>query len=169
MRQRIVIAAVALLLTPLALMAQPQSNHSMRPGGPMGGDPMDRIERLVEFLELSDAQRVQIEESMVSRREDRQAAAETLRSSNETLQRMLGGESPDATAVGTKVIEIHGLRQQMGADQKAQMTALRDLLTPEQVQKLDALIAARDFARSDRGPRGERKGRHDGANRPSGR
>jgi hypothetical protein len=57
----------------------------------------------------------------------------------------------------------------MGADQEARMTALREMLTPEQIEKLDALMAARDFGRGDRGPRGERKGQHDGANRPSGR
>ena len=135
----------------------------------MGGDPMDRIERLVEYLDLSDAQKVQIEESMASHHEDRQATAETLRATNQALQGMLESGSPDATAIGTKVIEIHGLRQQMGADQAARMTALRELLTPEQVEKLDALMAARDFARGDRGPRGERKGRHDGAKRHSGR
>lgn len=171
MRQRSIAAAIALLLAPVALMAQPRSERGIRPGFPTEGDSMGRIEKLVGYLELSDAQRVQIEESMASHRENRQARHEVLRAGSDALQGLLESERPDATAIGNKVLELHGQRQQMAADSEAHMSALRDLLTSEQVEKLDALLAAREFTRGDRDhrPRGERKGRHDGAKRPSGR
>jgi Spy/CpxP family protein refolding chaperone len=128
----------------------------MGPGGPEGADPAGRIERLVKFLDLSDAQRVQIEEAMAAQHESRQSLAETMRSRSRALQEMLESEQPNATAIGNNMIEAHALRKQMAADHEAHLDALRGLLAPEQVEKFDALMAAREFSR---GREGGRQGR----------
>jgi Spy/CpxP family protein refolding chaperone len=166
MRQLTMVAAVALMLAPTVLSAQPHSERGMRPGSDgalsNGGDPSARMERLIEYLDLSDAQRVQIEESMIEHRESRQALSQSMRARNESLQAMLESATPDATAIGNSVLERHELRKQMTAHQEAQISALRQMLTPEQAEKFDALMSAREFTRGEGGGRGQRKGRHSG-------
>jgi Spy/CpxP family protein refolding chaperone len=153
MKQLSRLFAIALLVVPTALAAQPGPRQGMGPGGPEGADPAGRIERLVTFLDLSDAQKVQIEEITVAQGESRQALSETMRSRSRALQEMLESEQPDATAIGNNMIEVHALRKQMAANQEAHLDALRGLLTPEQVEKFDALMAAREFSRDREGGR----------------
>jgi Spy/CpxP family protein refolding chaperone len=177
MKQLIKTVAIALLVLPTTLSAQQQVGQGMRPGGgpggpgrPAGFDPANRMERLVRFLELSDAQQVQIEEIMATHRESREALSGIMRSQNEALQGILEGQQPDPTAIGKRVLEIHDLRKQMTADQETQVNAVREQLTPEQAERFDALMAARDFGR-DRdggGPGRARPDRERGERPPRG-
>ena len=170
MRHRTILAAIALLLAPLALTAQSSPDPGGRHDGPRSRDGRNgHIERLMGYLELSDAQQVQIEELTASHREDSRAGAEATRAIHKTLQEMLESEQPEPAAVGEKMIALHNRRRQLKADQQAHMEALRGLLTPEQVEKFDALVAARQFDRGDRQERQQRgrKKRHGGPANPT--
>ncbi len=67
---------------------------------------------------------------------------EQLRATEEQLAGLLRSDNPDATAVGTLVLQGKGLREQMGAVHRAYLEGFDALLTPEQAQRLAAIRRA---------------------------
>lgn len=138
-------AGVAVLA--LAGVAVAAAGH----GGPHARGPMaerfleHRFERLAEYLELSEAQRSEAEALrerwLGDMRERHQANA----ASFETIHEMAAAENPDATAIGELVIQMHREREAMKAAHQGYRSALVELLTPEQAEKLEAWEASRPW------------------------
>jgi Spy/CpxP family protein refolding chaperone len=101
-------------------------------------------EHMARFLGLSDEQQEAIKKLMEDQSGDHQALREKLRKSREALQQALDGANPDPTSVGELAIEAHRLHQQARALRDARDKAVRQLLTPEQKVKFDAMKALRD-------------------------
>jgi Spy/CpxP family protein refolding chaperone len=111
---------------------------------------------MARFLGLSEAQETRVRELMEARRAEHEALREKLDKNQDDLEKALEGASPDPVAVGELAIEGHRLHEQGRALREAQDTAVRQLLTPEQQAKFDAMKALRD----EGGPRGGRGLRH---------
>jgi len=155
----IFVAVLAVVMSPLLLVAEPQQGPPDFDRGwrseTRGEGQSRRTERMIEFLELSDAQTLQIETILDEQRKSRQTALGAIRSANEELQALLDSESPDVERVGAKVIELHAMRKAMRAQGASDHDKIRDLLTPEQAEKLDTMMEVREMGRGDR----DRKGR----------
>jgi len=174
-----IVTLLAIAITPLALSAQPPRGDDDFAGG-WGQGRMDRgggqrLERLVEFLDLSDAQRLEIEEIMGEQRTARRATHETLRADGEALRALIESERPDPTLVGEQVIAMHVARKTMRQQGEADLDKIRSVLTPEQAERFDTLMEAREMGRDRdhrqrpgrRGPRGSGPGRADGYRPPT--
>jgi Spy/CpxP family protein refolding chaperone len=116
------------------------------------GPWMGRGDRMAEFLGLTDQQQTEVRKLMEDRRGDSRALWEKLKTNREAMQQALESASPDPAAVGELAIEAHKLHQQMQALREAQDQAIRNLLTPDQKVKFDAMKAMRP--EGARGPRG---------------
>jgi protein CpxP len=121
---------------------------SAQPPGPEGpgrpGPRMGRAEGMARFLGLSDAQKEQVRTLMESRRAEQKALREQVGKNRDEMEKALEGSSPDPVAVGELAIEGHRLREQGRALREAQDKAVRELLTPEQRVRFDAMKALRE-------------------------
>jgi len=70
---------------------------------------------------------------------------------HEKLRAALEADKADATAVGKAMLALKDHREKVKASQEAFRARLRAQLSPEQAQKLEALEAARNFGRGERG------------------
>jgi Spy/CpxP family protein refolding chaperone len=77
--------------------------------------------------------------------------AEQMRPLHEQLRELLQSDSADAAAVGQQMLAIRALQKEIGAVHASFREKLVALLTPEQVEKLEA-------AEAGRGPRGRGPG-----------
>ncbi len=138
MRRPILIAVASLLAFPL--MAQP------RPDGPPPGPPIDRM---AQDLGLTDAQKASVQKIFEQQRAKREAARAEFEKS------------------GTRPTPEQ-MRARMEQDRAEMRKSLAGVLTPEQLDKLEARMRER---RGPGGPggRGEHGGRHGGdGDRPDG-
>jgi Spy/CpxP family protein refolding chaperone len=110
-----------------------------------------RLDRLAEYLELSDAQRVEAEALRERVFADVKERIATAGATFETIHEMAAAENPDATAIGELVIQMHRDREAMREAHDAFRAELVALLTPEQVERLEAWEAAHPWG-EHRGP-----------------
>ncbi len=136
---------IAVGVGPAAAIAQPPPPGERGPW-------MGRGDRMAKFLGLTQQQQDQIRKLMESGRADHKALWDKLKTNRESMQQALASASPDPAAVGELAIEAHQLHQQAKALRDAQDKAIRDLLTPDQKVKFDAMKALR--AEGLGGPRG---------------
>lgn len=161
---------LAITLVPLALEAQPRGGDGEFGGawgeGPPERGPERRVERMIELLDLSDAQALEIEEILAAQRASRRAAHQDLRADRDALEALLDSDNPDPAAVGQRVLALHAARKAGRAQSEADLGRIRSVLTPEQADKFDVLLEARAMRGERdrherpgrRGPRGHRRG-----------
>ena len=134
---------IALGVGQAAAIAQPPPPGEHGPG---------RADRMAKFLGLSQQQQDQVRNLTEDGRGERQALWEKLKTNREAMQQAIDNANPDAAAVGELAIESNRLHKQMDALRDAQDKAIRDLLTPDQKVKFDAMRAMRPEGMG--GPRG---------------
>lgn len=164
-----VLLLTTILVSPAALGAQPGAmsrpgsgpgpGPGFGPAGPPAGPghcllPDDafgeelasrRIEVLTDYLELSESQRAELEAIVEEQRELREADREGLRGEAERLRELLDGESPDAAEVGRLVLDLHRAKESLMAQRAAERERIEALLTPDQLERFEALEAARQM------------------------
>lgn len=155
----LLLAGVAVLTLAAVLVARP------RHAGPGAKGPLaerfveHRFDRLAEYLALSEAQNAEAEALRDRWFGDARERHEAIAASFETIHEMVSAESPDATAIGELVIQMHREREAMKAAHEGYRSELVELLTPEQAEKLGAWEAARPCG-GDSGPHRWRGGHH---------
>ncbi|MCL4836540.1 MAG: Spy/CpxP family protein refolding chaperone [Thermoanaerobaculia bacterium] len=140
MKRPTALFAALLLLAALPALAQPpgaglgpRPGAGMRPFGPGSDEPGERlIARLDHLLDLSAAQREELEGLAAAHREAAQPLREQERTNADQLRTLLEGSNPAPAEVGRLVIANHGLREQLRAERERFDAALTALLTPEQ-------------------------------------
>ena len=145
----------ALAAGPLALALTPAADAQAPPPGergPWGG----RGEHVARVLGLTEQQQDAVRKLTEERRAEHQALREKLEANREAMGQALDAAIPDPAAVGELAIEAHRLRQQQRALREAEDDAIRELLTPEQKVKFDAMKALRREGMG--GPRGGDRG-----------
>jgi Spy/CpxP family protein refolding chaperone len=134
MKRIIITIALLTLGTTIAIAQQPRH---MRPEGP---PPPPRLE---QFLNLTTDQQTQVEALHQSLRTTVDPLFEAKRAEDEKLHAMLESPSPDPTAIGTQVLAIRAIDQQIKAAHEATEQKVSALLTADQRLKFEALIAMR--------------------------
>ena len=64
---------------------------------------------------------------------------------HEALRELLDAGSSDATRVGRMVLDLHAQQETLRAAHQSDIAALKELLTVDQADKLDAMLVARSF------------------------
>jgi Spy/CpxP family protein refolding chaperone len=140
----VVIGAAGLALGAGMVAAQPG------PGGP-GRRGAGGPERIARVLGLTEQQQAQVRQLMQAQRPKHEALREKAEANREALREALSAANPDPTAVGELAIEGQRLREEGRKLREAQDQALRQLLTPEQRTKFDALVSLREERGGKRG------------------
>jgi hypothetical protein len=153
--KRISIATLAILI----LMTATAFAQGRPPGGPGPGPggPGPNNSPLADYLALTTEQKTAWE----SIQSEFRASAETLHSQERTLGEQLRTalEGTDATTIGTLMLQVRAIHEQIGAAKEAADAKFAALLTADQKVKFAAFQAAVEFLRHhgpDAGPGGPR-------------
>jgi Spy/CpxP family protein refolding chaperone len=152
---------LTLFLSPMLLLAQPpRKSPDFDAGWRSEARQEQRIQKMIELLDLSEAQVLELESILDAHRQARQEAFAGIREVQDNLQTLLESAEPNPTDVGAKAIQLHQLRKSAHAQAEQQVVAVRQVLTPEQAEKFDTMLEVREMGR-DRGERhpGARRGR----------
>lgn len=157
------IAAFEAILTPEQLAKLERLRHRRRhdrlagffdePPAFAGFFPVNVLTRV---LDLSEEQQATLEELLQQLRAAVEPLHDELQSLHEQLGLLLESDDPDVEEVGTAVIAIHQVRQQIAQAREDFAAAFEAILTPEQLEKLQEFLE-----NPGRGPRGrpDRPGR----------
>jgi Spy/CpxP family protein refolding chaperone len=167
------------LVAPLAApaLAQPGAGPGRGPGmapgmggpgaGPGAGWSDDQIEQHLEMradriardLKLTVDQKANLQKLLADHMAAARPQMDQMRQAGQELRQLLQSESPDPTEVGSRVIAMKQLREQLKAERKSFEDDFAKTLTPEQAFAWQALLAERDRGMDrDRGMMGHRPG-----------
>jgi len=119
----------------------------------------ERLERMVEILDLSESQASEWQALVESRAQspsDRGAMEAQLESWQLEFDQLAQQEDPDLERLGQLALEMHRAHAARRSSRDQLIEELQAILTPEQLEKLEALRLAREFA----GPRGRKGHQH---------
>ena len=145
MRKLIIIVGVA--ATVLALGAP--AAEAQRSGGPggrgpgigapgrPGGGPMNRL-RALRRLDLSAEQKAQVKDIAASTRSEAAPLLKQLREQRQAVRAAIEAGTPAETARAEARATLGGLRQQLQDIRQKTRAAIRGVLTPEQIDRLQA-------------------------------
>lgn len=119
-----------------------------------------RLEVIEEYLDLSEAQAYEWESLAATQREARRAEWDSLRSDHQALRELLDSGTTDATRLGEMVLDLHARQLELRAQHESDLEALKQILTPEQAERFEALVAAHQMRPGGPGFRGRHPGRH---------
>ena len=111
---------------------------------------------ILKSLNLSDAQRQQIQAILAKDQEARRAAMQELRTQEQELRTMMDGNATREVLL-QKFNQVQGLRRQNEQRRFEQMLAMREVLTPQQRSQLSQAVrsSTRNFRGQRRFPRPE--------------
>lgn len=139
-----------------ALLALPAMAHPPReeggPGEPYGLGP--RAARMAEHLELSDGQRQELEELMAERHAAGADSWRALAAARRALADQVRAESFDEAAIRAAAAELAALEADLAVARARHAQRLREILTPEQLERFEEL---QELRAERRGPRGHRR------------
>lgn len=115
-------------------VAQGPGRRDHGPGGP-GFGPGPGFE---ERLGLSEEQKQQVKALHEKHRGEMRPLLESARNAHEAFRQAIEAENADATAVGQAVLAMHAAEKRLESARNALHEELKSILTPEQVEKLDA-------------------------------
>ena len=153
-RLTIAICGLILLAASLPALAQGRGDHQRGRGpGMMDGH---RLEHLAQRLELSDGQREEFKEMFVARFEAGGESRRAVFEARQALDAQIHADSFDEAAIRTAAGALAALEADLAVERAAQVQKMRQLLTPEQLAKLDEMRGDRQDRgrRGHRGPRG---------------
>ncbi|MCU7369823.1 Spy/CpxP family protein refolding chaperone [Paucibacter sp. O1-1] len=133
------LSALAAVLSLGALSAQAGGHHDRH--GMMGGGP--RVERMLELVDASEAQRSEVKQIMRSAAADLKPQHEALRKLRAQGQALLTAPSIDAAAVESQRQQAQALHDQISKRMSQALVAAANVLTPEQRGKLAERMAKR--------------------------
>ena len=107
-------------------------------------------------LNLTDAQVEAIQALMQTRATRGEALRTEIREKRQALDALLDAATPNPTDVGNAAIALRASERKMPAEREWFITELKKLLTGDQQQKLDTLLAANRGFLEGRGPARER-------------
>ena len=159
------LAAIGALILTCALVAQPPGGEGfMRPesGRSPGGER--RLEAAAEYLQLTDDQRVEWQGILAQHRETVRREWQELADLRERFRFLAETQDPDLAELGSLALTMHRRSEAMRDLRFSLDERLTSILTPDQLERYEALETARETVRS----RGHRGRPHRGAKPDSG-
>ena len=97
---------------------------------------------VAQFLDLSDSQAAQFKQLLQSLQATAGGLQQQMAPKQQALDTLLGSAQPDPATAGKLLLEIHGLQQQLGQAIQSYHESFVALLTPDQMQKTQAVVQA---------------------------
>jgi Spy/CpxP family protein refolding chaperone len=120
----------------------------MGPGGPgrggPGGGPFGMFGPGLHALDLTDAQRQQVQTIMESHRDEQRAIGERMRTARKALQEAIAADTFDEAAIRAKAAEVGAIEADAAVLQAKVHAAVFAILTPDQVKKAKELQTERE-------------------------
>jgi len=142
------LAALAIAVPTLAQSPPPQGpggagglGGPVAQGGPQPGPAPDAV--LKDVLAFSDDQLTALKALLDTRKQAADTLMPQLMDAEKTLGDALKATSPDATQLGTLLLNVQGFRTQLTQANETFRTAFAKLLTAAQQQKLDQITSLR--------------------------
>jgi Spy/CpxP family protein refolding chaperone len=138
-----IVTGVLIVLT-LTALTFAQTSTSPRQGPPTGqrGQRPDLFAGLKTALNLTDAQVTAIQALNQTRQTRAEEIMTEIRQRRQALDALLDAATPNPTDVGNGAIALRVSERKLAAERDWFITELKKLLTGEQQQKLDTLLAA---------------------------
>jgi Spy/CpxP family protein refolding chaperone len=130
----VLLSVLAVLASTVVLAQHGPVFHKMR--GP-GGTGM--VETLAERLDLNEEQRSSLKTFVEQLHNEVAPLREQTRTLHEEIQKELDSSSPNATAIGERVIAAHQIRERMKASHEAFKEKLGTILDEEQRKQLEEM------------------------------
>ncbi len=140
--------ALAVMLAPAAL-AQP-SGRSMGPGPGHGPGRGPNLERMTRHLDLTDQQRDQIRQILDNRRDGAAQLDTELRDARDRLHAAIHADVFDETGIRDASAAVALLEADRAVDMARTLQEVRQVLTPEQREKMGEMQQRRREHRQDR-------------------
>ena len=159
MRRITLLAAAALILVALQpATAQQQGYGRPRDGRGPGGDrsAVPRLEAGAEELDLSAEQSAKWKATIEEHFKTRETTRKQMEELRAEFNRLAETENPDLERLGEIALNLHRGMRDSRPDRQRLVTELKGILTPEQQDRFDTLLASRQYG----GPR-ERPVRRD--------
>ena len=134
--KRTLVAVAATVMLSATLFAQ------RAPAGPSNRGPRNPGAALKNALGLTDAQVTAIQTLAETEKTRVQAIMTDIRQKRQTLETLLNAASPNPTDAGNAAIALHAAQSKLPGERDYYMSELKKLLTGEQQQKLDTILAA---------------------------
>ena len=134
--KRTLITVAATLMLSATLFAQ------RGPAGPSERGPRNPGAALKNALGLTDAQVSAIQTLAQTEKARVQTIMADIRQKRQALEALLNAVSPNPTDVGNAAIGLHTAQGQLPGERDYYISELKKLLTGEQQQKLDTILAA---------------------------
>lgn len=141
-RMRGVLTAICIAILSVALIPSAFANpkgggyshgqEMMEEGSRMGRGHVDKMERMAEFLDLTESQQAQIEQIMEGEREANSELRETHRASKEKIRALIDADSFDEAAVRAVAEESAQQQIELMISKARTHHAIHQILTPEQ-------------------------------------
>ena len=133
-RTLVVLLMVFGLITPTFAQNAPTFGRGNRSGGPLNS--------LKNALNLTDAQVTAIQSLIQTEQTRAQALRTEIGQKHTALNNLLNATTPNPNDVGNAAISLHVSEQKLPAERDWFIAELKKLLTGDQQQKLDTLLAA---------------------------
>lgn len=108
-------------------------------GTPVLADPPQPVIIVAQVLNLSPDQVTAFAGILQQRQTAIQPLIEQLQAKQQSIGQLLGAANPDPLAIGQALIDIHALQLQVGAANAASAKQFEQILTPDQLQRLNAI------------------------------
>jgi Spy/CpxP family protein refolding chaperone len=158
MKQILLMIMMTLTAATMAFAQRGRNPEVAPPQGVQRRMPPDPTAGLQAALNLTDAQVDAIKALMATRNERAQEIRTEIEQKRAALDALLDAESPIPVNVGNAAISLRASQRRIAAEREWFVTELKKLLTGDQQQKLDTLLAANPRLPLLGGPGGGRGG-----------
>lgn len=101
-----------------------------------------RLRECLSILDLSDAQKAQIQGILEAAAPAIQADVDAVKMARETLKAALEANPPDACAIGADALALKSARETLHAERESVLQQVEATLSPDQVARLEGCLAA---------------------------
>lgn len=106
-------------------------------------DPGAHFDRLADKLDLTDEQKAQLKSWHEEKQSQRDERRDALRDAHREMQALMSADTVDEAAIRAKARELADAHADRAIEHARFMQRFRAILTPEQLEKLEALKAER--------------------------
>jgi Spy/CpxP family protein refolding chaperone len=156
MRKIFLILAAVIMAAPICPLTAQQQGFGRGPGdgrGPgveRGGAP--RLETIAKDLDLTEEQAAKWQATIDNHFQSIEATRKQMADLREEFNRLADTEKPDLERLGEIALTLHREVRDSNPQRQQLITELKGMLTPEQVERFDTLVASRQFSRPQERP-----------------
>jgi len=140
--------------TSLAYAMPMEEEHAGEKSG-KGGEKGEKFQAIMEKLDLTQEQKDQLKEHREARQEETKELKEELKANRKTLHEELKKYDSDRGVIAATLSKVNDLQGKLMQEKTESFLQMKEILTPEQFQKMSEL---KDAQRAKKGKKGKGDG-----------